>query len=210
MKKIYSLFIMLFVLLLVACGEETTADPNEREVTEVAGEIDEDVEEVVGEDEEPEEDPIGTRSNPLAFGEIITVDGTIYDSESNSHNVKVDLSLLEVIRGEEALTIVKEENQYNEDPMEGYEYVLIKVAGAVTEAETENDSFLLSNFDFKFVSDDGSVYEQFSTVVPNELWAELYNGGSAEGYIHNQVKIDDGFKISYESSMGSPVFFHIQ
>ena len=34
--------------------------------------------------------------------------------------------------------------------------------------------------------------------------------GTGEGFIANQVKIGDDFKVSYDSSEGSPVFFYVQ
>ena len=54
------------------------------------------------------------------------------------------------------------------------------------------------------------VYEWASAVVPKELSKELYNAGTGEGFIANQVKVGDDFKVSYDSSEGSPVFFFVQ
>ena len=63
---------------------------------------------------------------------------------------------------------------------------------------------------FNFVSNEGEVYDWAMVVAPDELDKELYNGGTAEGYIVNQVKVGDDFKVSYDSSEGSPVFFFVQ
>ena len=63
---------------------------------------------------------------------------------------------------------------------------------------------------FDFVSSGGEVYDSVSVVTPNEFEKELYNGGTVEGYISGQVKTGDDFKVSYNSSEGSPVFFTIE
>ena len=146
----------------------------------------------------------------MPFAETITVKENIYDDSFNSYESYLEITLLESIRGEEAWTIIEEENMFNEPAMDGFEYVLIKVKGFLKESETDDDSLYFSDMNFKFVSNEGEVYEWASAVIPNGLTTELYNGGTAEGYIANQVKVGDDFKVSYDSSEGSPVFFFVQ
>ena len=197
---------MLFVL--AACGD--IDEKNDREVTpknEAAAEVEKEVEK---EEVKVVEKPIGTRSNPLPFGETITVKENIYDDSFNAYESFLEITLLESIRGEEAWAIIKKENMYNEPAADGFEYVLIKVKGFLKESETDDDSLYFSDMNFKFVSNEGEVYEWVSAVIPNELTKELYNGGTGEGFIANQVKIGDDFKVSYDSSEGSPVFFYVE
>ena len=213
MKKIIVLMCSIFlVVTLAACG-----DIDEKNTRAVQGkeEVVADQETSEGEDveeaaEEPEEKPVGTRSNPLPFGDTITVKENIYDDSFNGYAALVEVTLLEAIRGEAAWEMVKAENQFNEPAEEGYEYVLISVKGFLKEAETEDDSLYFSDMKFKFVSEEGEVYDWASVVTPNELSKELYNGGTAEGNIINQVKIGEDFKVSYDSSEGSPVFFSVE
>lgn len=210
MKKILMFCSVLFVLALAACGD--IDEKNSREVkpsADAASEA-EDVTEVEEEEVEEKEKPVGTRSNPLPFGDTITVKENIYDDSFNSYESFVDVTLLETIRGEEAWAIIQEENSYNEPADEGFEYVLVKVKGFLKESETEDDSLYFSSMNFNFVSNEGEVYDWKSAVIPHQLDKELYNGGTAEGYIVNQVKVGDDFKISYDSSEGSPVFFFVQ
>ena len=194
------------LLVLAACGD--IDDKNNREVTsknEAGAEAKKDVVK-----EEPKEKPVGTRSNPLPFGETITVKENIYDDSFNAYTSALDITLLETIRGEEAWAIIQKENMYNEPAAEGFEYALIKVKGFLKESETDDDSLYFSNINFNFVSNEGEVYEWGSAVVPNELSKELYNDGTGERYIANQVRVGDDFKIAYDSSEGSPVFFFVQ
>lgn len=211
MKKIVLLVCSAFLaMILVACGDidekNTRAVQGKEDVT-----ADQEIDEVEVEvREEEKEKPIGTRSNPLPFGDTITVKESIYDDSFNSYEALVDVMLLETVRGDVAWTMIEAENQFNEPAAEGYEYVLIKAKGFLKEAETEDDSLYFSNMNFKFVSQEGEVYDWASAVTPDELSKELYNGGTAEGYISNQVKIGDDFKVSYDSSEGSPVFFNVK
>jgi len=207
MKKIMLIVSALLLLVLAACGD--IDEKNSREVTpknEAAAA------EVVEKEAEEEvvEKPIGTRSNPLPFGETITVKENIYDDSYNAFESLLEITLLETIRGDAAWALIEKENMYNEPAAEGFEYVLIKVKGFLKESKTDDNSLYFSNMSFNFVSNEGEVYEWVSAVVPNELSKELYNGGAGEGFIANQVKIGDDFKVSYDSSEGSPVFFYVK
>ncbi|MEW9503098.1 hypothetical protein [Jeotgalibacillus marinus] len=208
MKKMYYVLIALLVLLLAACGSDSS-DSNDEGANEGNGDGQEEVSEDEGDDEEGESN-LGTRSNPLPFGDTITVDESIYDDESESYDATVDFTLLEVIKGEEANQIVADENQFNDEPAEGYEYVLVKVKAEVTSAETEDYYLFLDEYDFKFNSDSGDVYDNTSVVIPDVFTGNAYNGGIVEGYFANQIEIADDFKVSYEPMFGSSVFFEVE
>ena len=108
---------------------------------------------------EEKEKPIGTRSNPLPFGDTITVKENIYDDSFNSYESLVEITLLEIIRGDEAWALIQEENMYNEPAEEGFEYAIVKVKGFLKESETEDDSLYFSSMNFNFVSNEGEVYD---------------------------------------------------
>ena len=98
MKKV--LYIFRFQLLLLAgCG-----DINEKNDREVSSTSDKGVEVVktkmVDETEEIEEKvkSVGTRSNPLPFGDTITVKENIYGDSFNAYPSSLELTLLQVIR----------------------------------------------------------------------------------------------------------------
>lgn len=206
MKKVRYIFSVLAVLMLAACGD--IDEKNDREVN--SEQDSEDVKEVEQKEETEKEKAVGTRSNPLPFGDTITVKENIYDDSFNAYASSLEIKLLETIRGEEAWTILKEENQFNEPAEEGYEYVLVRAKGFLKESETDDDSLYFSDMNFNFVTGDGEVYEWASVVAPDSLSKELYNGGTGEGFIANQVRIEDDFKLSYDSSEGSPVFFYVE
>ncbi|MCZ2260513.1 hypothetical protein [Sporosarcina sp. G11-34] len=209
MKKLfYVLGIAMILLVAAGCGD--IDEKNDREVSSAQGASKEVSEEVEEEEVEEKEKAVGVRSNPLPFGDTITVKENIYDDSFNAYDSSFDITLLEVIRGEEAWKVIEEENPYNEPAEEGYEYVLVKAKGVLTESETEDDFLWASSMNFDFVSSGGEVYDSVSVVTPKEFEKELYNGGTVEGYISGQVKTGDDFKVSYNSSEGSPVFFNVE
>lgn len=208
MKKIMYMLSVLTVLMLTACGD--IDEKNNRKVNSAQDSAVDKVEDKEPEVEEEKEKAVGTRSNPLPFGDTITVKENIYDDSFNAYASAVEITLLETIRGEEAWTMIQNENQFNEPAEEGFEYVIVKVKGFLKESETDDDSLYFSSMNFNFVSNDGEVYDWASVVVPNDLSTELFNGGTGEGFIANQVKVEDDFKVSYDSSEGSPVFFYVE
>lgn len=69
---------------------------------------------------EPTDPPkLGKADNPAPLGETVE----IYESDMTILNI----SITNVIAGEEANRLVKEYNQFNDDPPEGYHYVLFDV-----------------------------------------------------------------------------------
>lgn len=154
----------------------------------------------------------GTRSNPINFNETATVNDVIFNSEDGKFEkfkTNVELSILEVIRGDQAFEILKKENQFNEAAPEGKEWVLVKIKGKVTDAETQDHEYDLFGSNFKLVSNDGHVYnnDQYA-VTPNELHQKLYKGAEGEGYISQLVNTGDDFKIQFETHESKKVFFN--
>ncbi len=206
-KKMFILGVAA-MLMVAGCGD--IEDKNNREVDSEKAIGTEDNNSNGKEQEVQKEKAVGTRSNPLPFGETITVKENIYDDSSNSYESLLEITVVEMIRGEEAWEIIENENEYNEPAKEGYEYALVKVKGFLKASETEDDSLWFSTINFDFVSNEGEVYDMASAVIPNELEKELYSGGTGEGYIYSEVRIGDDYKVSYESSEGSPVFFFVK
>ncbi|VXC71411.1 DUF4352 domain-containing protein [Bacillus mycoides] len=161
--------------------------------------------------EENKESAKGNRSNPVAFNESATINDVILNSdggEFKKFKAKVEFSVLEVIRGEQAQQILQQENQFNKPAPEGREWALVKVKGKVIDAETEDYPYPLYSSNISLVSNEGQVYQhELSAVVPNELHQELFKGAEGEGYIYQDIKIGDDFKIQFETHEGKKVFF---
>ncbi|MGE7885379.1 hypothetical protein [Bacillus sp. NPDC094077] len=153
----------------------------------------------------------GNRSNPIAFNEAASIDDLILNTdggEFKKFKTKVEISILEVIRGEQALEILKKENKFNEPALEGKEWVLVKVKGKVVDAEAQDFEYLLSAMNFNLVSKEGQVYNHEQPVVtPNQLHQKLYKGAEGEGYISQAVNAGDDFIIQFETHKLTKVFF---
>ncbi len=113
---------------------------------------------------------IGTsRSNPLTAADLI---------EAPNWNVEV----LEVVRGEEAWSMLQTANQFNEPPADGMQYILARIK--VTSTYQDTESHTIGSSDFGLTGDRLILYDSASVVVPEpELNAELFAGGEAEGWV---------------------------
>ena len=126
-----------------------------------------------------------SRKNPAALNQPVafTVTGTTKYSGI--------MTATEIIRGASAWDMILAENQFNDPPAEGYEYILTRVQITVTSVEGDK-AVNLSDFDFKTFSGTNEEYETESVVNPKpEFDGKLYAEGSKEGYIVSHVKIDD-------------------
>ncbi|NUM48200.1 MAG: DUF4352 domain-containing protein [Anaerolineales bacterium] len=101
-----------------------------------------------------------------------------------------EVSIVEVIRGEDAWTMVQEANQFNDPPDEGMEYIAVKVH--VRNISTDDQSTSIDSFYFKTTGSASVLYDLPSVVDPEPaLDANLYPGGEFEGWIIVQVAIGE-------------------
>lgn len=126
--------------------------------------------------------PIGlSRSNPHPSAEVLDAPNW-------------DLQVLEVVRGDEAWPAIQGANMFNEAPIEGMEYVLIKIHAKSTYSDEE--THIISGSDFRLTGDKNIRYSLPSLVEPEpRLDAELYTGGEAEGWAAYQVQEGEGSLI---------------
>ncbi len=138
-----------------------------------------------------------SRSNPAPIN--ITQTYT-KESEYLDDDYSVNITIKEVIRGNEAYQKIKAANKYNEPADDGYEYVLIKVAVSINSVEGDGavDASLM---DYKFATFSSTNEEMpdESVVEPAPaLEGKLYAGANNEGWIVRQVRIDDANpKLAY-------------
>lgn len=199
----------LSAMLLAACGGGNDVSTTEKsdETTQNQSSETEDVKE-----EKKEESKVGTRSNPVKINEVATIETVTIDDEYNEYKTTIDLSVEEVIRGEEAQSQLKQMNEFNEDAPEGYEWVLVKSKVKVTDSETEDYPFTIDGImNFKFVSESGDIYDgDIVGSTEPDFSFEMYNGNEKEGYIAGLVKAGEDAKMEYDSWTGNKVFFDLQ
>jgi hypothetical protein len=92
----------------------------------------------------------------------------------------------------DAWPVVQAENMFNDPPQEGYRMVLITLHVANVQVDDEAES--IGEGDFELVGSRGQVYKTYERscgVTPNDLSAELFPGGAAEGTVCFQAGIDE-------------------
>ena len=92
----------------------------------------------------------------------------------------------------DAWSVVQAANTFNEPPEEGYRMVLITLRVVNVQAADKADT--ISEGDFEMVGSRNQVYKTFDPgcgVTPNDLSAELFPQGMAEGTVCFQVGIDE-------------------
>ncbi len=101
-----------------------------------------------------------------------------------------ELLITDVIRGNEAWTMVQEANQFNEPPLEGFEYIAIKVRTRYI--GTEDKAVNIDGTFFKSTGSAGVLYDAPTIVDPlPQLDISLYPGGEFEGWIVVQASVDE-------------------
>ena len=126
-----------------------------------------------------------SRKNPAALNQPVAF------SVTGTTKYSGVMTATEIIRGAAAWDMILAENQFNDPPAEGYEYILTRVQITVTSVEGDK-AVNLSDFDFKTFSAANEEYDTESVVNPKpEFDGKLYAEGSKEGYIVSHVKIDD-------------------
>ncbi|HWJ80049.1 MAG TPA: hypothetical protein VNR61_18450 [Niallia sp.] len=196
------ILIVLIIILVMAFGDDDdkVTTKNKSEKTEQTT------------DESKKETKVGTRSNPIKLNEVATINTTTVDDDFNNYDTTIDLSVENVVRGNEAQSQLKKMNEFNEDAPEGYEWVLVKAKVKVVDSETEDHPFTIDGIMyFKFVSESGDVYsgDIVGTTEPDFSF-EMYKGNEKEGYIAGLVKKGEKANLEYDPMVSSSVFFALQ
>ncbi|MED1412901.1 MULTISPECIES: hypothetical protein [Bacillus] len=164
-------------------------------------------------EEKKAESKAGSRSNPVAIGQSATFEDNIFDqATSKSYKAKVEVSIQEVLRGEQAWKLIQQENQFNKAPADDMEYVLVKVKTKVVDADTADFAYRSDDImNTEYVSADGKVYQldtEHHPIIPTPLQSEVFKGAEAEGYSVQYIKKNDDFKFVYKTLSMQKVYFN--
>jgi hypothetical protein len=113
---------------------------------------------------------LGTdRSSPVPLGETVVTEDW-------------EVTVKDVIRGIEAWEMIQEANQFNEPPMDGMQYVLVKFE--VRYIGISNTAESIDSASFKSTGSENAIYDAPSVVDPEpRLEADLFPGGIYEGWL---------------------------
>jgi hypothetical protein len=109
------------------------------------------------------------RKTPVPFKEILTTENW-------------ETSIVEVVRGAAAWSMVLEENQFNDPPKENHEYIAVKMN--VRNISTEDVSQDISSYFYNLTGSENILYDLPSVVEPEPaLDISLYPGGEYQGWV---------------------------
>jgi hypothetical protein len=130
------------------------------------------------------------QASPAPLGETVTTEDW-------------QITVREVVRGEQAWQMVQAAEEFNEPPEAGMEYVLVKIQaryiGAIPTGDTIDAIF------FQTIGSANVLYDYPSVISPEPaLSVDLFPGGKYEGWITMQaVQGETGLMLVFEESLES-------
>ena len=198
------------LITLVACGADTVEN-KEDVVVDNTEEVEMPEESKVEEEVSEKESEYGKRSNPVPVGEWASIEESIYDDEDNALDAVFNLRITDVVRGEEAFGILKNENQFNEEAPEGHEWVIVSLEAKLVEGD-EDFPFTVVPW-FSIIDSTGSEVSQddWGTLDGNEYgYVDLFEGGETSGrYVFYTLEGDDTL-LSYEQFFEGSIYFSLK
>lgn len=232
MKKLIFTSALATSLILAACGsgeESTESTDNSAEVEQLQEQVaqleeenaqlqeqldntsiaaEEDTED--SESDSVEVDNESSRSNPLALGETTEVKVVTYDDEGEELQGKANVTVNNVVRGQEALDVLTTEDMTTEAPEEeGIEWAVFDLSYELVEFEDEDYPVNVAD-DVEIYLEDGSMVEQtgYTWVEGQEFpMGELYSGGSASGKVARMVKEGEPILIKFDDFMEAEAWY---
>lgn len=178
-KISFTLAIAALVFLLIGCG-----GPAEGSGTEAVPNGESQQEENL---ETDKNDELGTRANPVPIETEVKV------------GPNWNIAILEIVP--DAWSIVKEENQFNDPPEEGNQFVMAKIRVSYVGEESDTP---WTSLNIRYLGNDGNTYDSGIGVLPKPFIdiGEQFPGASADANIGWEVPVDslvDGTIIIEES-----------
>lgn len=186
-KRVVWVIVLALFLLSLACGESTPSV----QVSEGNGE-----ESATQEPEEEQDVPVGSsRSNPAPVGSEVTVDNVTLTVEDFQRSVD---------------DVVSNANQFNTEPEEGQEYVVVELT-ATCEKDSDETCSIGPAWNLAVLGSGGVAHdaEWFISGVEGQLeQSEFYGGASVSGKLFFIVDQDEtDLVLRYEELLGSDAAF---
>ena len=155
---------------------------------------------------------IGKRSNPVLLGQAIEIP-VEYSNDDWTENYEgtISLQISGITKGQAALDILMAENQFNEAPPEGMEWVIFDVTMKLLDGNQDTPFTILPNFEI--VSSSGSEIAQdaYASLEGNEFgYTDIFPGAEASGRVVKYAPIGDNFLISYDENFSASFIFSAQ
>ncbi len=133
-----------------------------------------------------------SRSNPVGVDTPLSIWTGTTGLTTARNDYEVQITLLQVVRGEEAWQLVRERWRVNDPPEAGHEYILARLRFEYLTGPTPDTSYQIATPYLTAVASDGKEYRRASVLDPNPgVYANLYPGASHEGWATFQVAKTD-------------------
>jgi hypothetical protein len=154
----------------------------------------------------------GKRSNPVPLGQAIEIP-VEYSNEDWTENYEgtISLQVNGITKGQAALDTLMAENQFNEAPPEGMEWVIFDVTMKLLDGNQDTPFTILPNFEI--VSSSGSEIAQdaYASLDGNEFgYTDIFPGAEVSGRVVKYAPIGDNFLISYDENYSASFYFSAQ
>lgn len=239
MKKLLLTGSLTTALLLAACSGETEetnteADNASEELEQVQAENEElktqveELENRLAEQDEAETESesdagekketsdsqnvdAGSRMEPLTLGETGTISILTYSDDEDMEEITgvAEITVDNVVRGNEAVSILTGEYSEPEEAPEGMEWVVFDTTISLKELSDENEEISFSG-DFTAYTSEGSEIERTFTSFDEEFGIQgLYSGGTATGKVALFAPQGEPFLIKYDDYIRAEAYYQV-
>lgn len=149
---------------------------------------------------------LGSENNPIRLGQTAVIDNM--DDPYDSY--KLQITITDVVRGQEAEDMVMEGSMFNDPAPGSMEYLLFKVKIKLVDSGDYSE-YYVNKFDFDVVSQEGVTYETYTFVsgLEPELSSSLYIGEETEGYVPQLVMKGDSPRVLFTGFYGWDIWFSL-
>ncbi len=153
----------------------------------------------------------GSRTEPLALGETGTISILTHSDDEDMEEITgvAEITVDNVVRGNEAVSILTGEYSEPEEAPEGMEWVVFDTTISLKELSDENEEISFSD-DFTAYTSEGSEIERTFTSFDEEFGIQgLYSGGTATGKVALFAPQGEPFLIKYDDYIRAEAYYQV-
>lgn len=149
----------------------------------------------------------GSRSEPFDVGDTVAIEVFEYSNGFTRLFGTAEITIDNIIMGDDAFEILQEESRFNSEAPEGYEWAIISLSFYLADFEDDDVSIGVTD-SISIVSDTGSTPPNDYALPPNPLtYTEVFSGGEVQGNVAKLIPIDEPFLIYFDSFKTEDLFF---
>lgn len=149
----------------------------------------------------------GSRSEPFDVGDTVAIEVFEYANGFNRLFGMAEITIDDVITGDDAYDILQEESRFNSEAPDGYEWAIISMTFYLADFEDDDISIGVTD-SISIVSESGSTSPNEYALPPSPLtYTEVFSGGEVRGNMAKLVPEDESFLIYFDSFKAEDLFF---